>query len=320
MAKIPKRSPSTLAEFKTNILTLRTKLEQIEYLSLIIVNLQDEDERLCIYGEEYEKNRANCDEHIQEMTVFAKDKIKNLGVRPVKWIEYPIVSSVSQYNELKGSFKNDSKLMEWVKWLLSNIEHSVGDYNSTLLEWKFNDRVIRQFELDSHDKGTTNLHNQDEEYIKFIRQWGNAQQLDDDFVDHLERQLKILSIVVPPNKSKIYSFENSIKKSIGKTSPITFFIDEQIKEGEEVWKEAWIKLYNLADIKNTKKENLALHNLGEKNFYLRREMKQTSKNIDHAIEYQEDGALTSKTVSRQDFGSMFRRAMKISRTQSDSPK
>jgi hypothetical protein len=76
----------------------------------------------------------------------------------------------------------------------------------------------------------------------------------------------------------------------------------------------------LADIKNTKKENLALHNLGEKNFYLRREMKQTSKNIDHAIEYQEDGALTFKTVSRQDFGSMFRRAMKISRTQSDSPK
>jgi hypothetical protein len=76
----------------------------------------------------------------------------------------------------------------------------------------------------------------------------------------------------------------------------------------------------LADIKNTKTENLALHNLGEKNFYLRREMKQTSKNLDHAIEYQEDGALTFKTVSRQDFGSMFRRAMKISRTQSDSPK
>ena len=62
--------------------------------------------------------------------------------------------------------------MEWVKWLLSNIEHSVGIYNTTLLEWKFNDRVIRQFELDSHDKGTTNLHNKDEEYIKFIRQWG----------------------------------------------------------------------------------------------------------------------------------------------------
>ena len=36
MAKIPKRSPSTLAEFKTNILTLRTKLEQIEYLAVTI--------------------------------------------------------------------------------------------------------------------------------------------------------------------------------------------------------------------------------------------------------------------------------------------
>jgi hypothetical protein len=319
MTKIPKISPSTLAEFKTNIQTLRTKLEQIEYLSLIILNLQDEDERHCIYGEEYEKNRANCDEHIQEMTVFAKDKIKNLGVRPVKWIEYPIVSSVGQYNELKGSFKNDSKLMEWVKWMLNNIEHSVGDYNSTLLEWKFNDRVIRQFELDSHDKGTTNLHNKDEEYIKFIRQWGNAQQLDDDFVDHLERQLKILSIVVPPNKSKIYSFENSINKSIGKTSPITFFIDEQIKEGEQVWQEAWIKLNNMADMKNTKTENLTLHNFGEKDVYLRREMKQTSNKLDHAIKYKEDGALTTKTITRQDFGRMFRDELKKSRSPSETP-
>ena len=84
MTKIPKISPSTLAEFKTNIQTLRTKLEQIEYLSLIFLNLQDEGQRLCIYGEEYEKNRANCEEHIQEMTVFAKNKIKNLGGRPLK--------------------------------------------------------------------------------------------------------------------------------------------------------------------------------------------------------------------------------------------
>ena len=104
MTKIPKVSPSTLAELKTNILTLRTKLEQIEYLSVVILDLQDEDGRWVTYGDEYEKNRANCDEHIQEMTVFAKDKIKNLGVRPVKWIEYPIVSSVGQYNQLKGSF------------------------------------------------------------------------------------------------------------------------------------------------------------------------------------------------------------------------
>ena len=254
------------------------------------------------------------------MTVFAKNKIKNLGGRPIKWIEYPIVSSVGQYNELKGSFKNDSKLMEWVKWLLSNIEHSVGIYNTTLLEWKFNDRVIRQFELDSHDKGTTNLHGTHEEYIKFIRQWGYAQQLDDDFVDHLERQLKILSIVVPPNKSKIYSFENSRKKSIGQTSPITLFIDEQIKDGKQVWQEAWKKLNNMADMKNTKTENLTLHNLGEIDFYLwRDEMKQTSNKLDHAIKYQVDGALTIKTVTRQDFGRMFRDELKKSRSRSETP-
>ena len=311
MTKIPKVSPSTLAELKTNILTLRTKLEQIEYLSVVLLDFQDEDGRWVTYGEEYEKNKANCEELIQEMTVFAKNKIKNLGGRPIKWIEYPIVSSIGQYNEVKESFKDDGKLLEWVKWLLSNIEHHVLK-SSSFLERTFNDRVLRQLTLDSKDKG--------EEYRKFVMRWGDAQNLDDDFEDYLERQLKVLSLVAPSNTPRNNFIDNSGKKSIGKTSPITFFIDEQIKEGEEVWKEAWIKLYNLADIKNTKKENLALHNLGEKNFYLRREMKQTSKNIDHAIAYQEDGALTFKTVSRQDFGSMFRRAMKISRTQSDSPK
>ena len=311
MTKIPKISPSTLAEFKTNIQTLRTKLEQIEYLSVVLLDFQDEDGRWVTYGEEYEKNKANCEELIQEMTVFAKNKIKNLGGRPIKWIEYPIVSSIGQYNEVKESFKDDGKLLEWVKWLLSNIEHHVLK-SSSFLERTFNDRVLRQLTLDSKDKG--------EEYQKFVKRWGDAQNLEGDFEDYLERQLKVLSLVAPSNTPRNNFIDNSGKKSIGKTSPITFFIDEQIKEGEEVWKEAWIKLYNLADIKNTKKENLALHNLGEKNFYLRREMKQTSKNIDHAIEYQEDGALTFKTVSRQDFGSMFRRAMKISRTQSDSPK
>jgi len=311
MTKISKVSPSTLAELKTNILTLRTKLEQIEYLSVVLLDFQDEDGRWVTYGEEYEKNKANCEELIQEMTVFAKNKIKNLGGRPIKWIEYPIVSSIGQYNEVKESFKDDGKLLEWVKWLLSNIEHHVLK-SSSFLERTFNDRVLRQLTLDSKDKG--------EEYQKFVKRWGDAQNLEGDFEDYLERQLKVLSLVAPSNTPRNNFIDNSGKKSIGKTSPITFFIDEQIKEGEEVWKEAWIKLYNLADIKNTKKENLALHNLGEKNFYLRREMKQTSKNIDHAIAYQEDGALTFKTVSRQDFGSMFRRAMKISRTQSDSPK
>jgi hypothetical protein len=45
MTKIPKVSPSTLTELLTNMLTLRTKLEQIEYLSVVILDLQDEDAR-----------------------------------------------------------------------------------------------------------------------------------------------------------------------------------------------------------------------------------------------------------------------------------
>ena len=114
MTKIPKISPSTLTEFKINIQTLRTKIEQIEYLSLIILNLQDEGERFCIYGEDYEKNRVIYEEQIQEMTVFSKNKIKILGGRPLKWIEYPVVSSIGQYNEVKESFKDDGKLQEWV--------------------------------------------------------------------------------------------------------------------------------------------------------------------------------------------------------------
>ena len=311
MTKISKVSPSTLAELKTNILTLRTKLEQIEYLSVVLLDFQDEDGRWVTYGEEYEKNKANCEELIQEMTVFAKNKIKNLGGRPIKWIEYPIVSSIGQYNEVKESFKDDGKLQEWVKWLLSNIEHHVRK-SSSFLERTFNDRVLRQLTLDSKDKG--------EEYQKFVKRWGDAQNLEGDFEDYLERQLKVLSLVAPSNTPRNNFIDNSGKKSIGKTSPITFFIDEQIKEGEEVWKEAWSKLYKQAQKKLTDNEELTIWHIGEFSVFLRKAFKQTSKGLDHAVEYQEGESLEWKKVVRQSFGSMFRRALKKSRTQSDSPK
>ena len=48
-------------------------------------------------------------------------------------------------------------------------------------------------------------------------------------------------------------------------------------------------------------------------------MKQTSNKLDHAIEYFEDGALTTKTVTRQDFGRMFRDALQKSRSRSETP-
>ena len=237
MTKIPKISPSTLTEFKINIQTLRTKLEQIEYLSLIILNLQVEDERLCIYGEEYEKNRAICEEHIQEMTVFAKNKIKNLGGRPLKWIEYPIVSSIGQYNEIKESFKDDGKLQQWVKWLLSNIEHHVRK-SSSYLERTFNDRVLRQLTLDSTDKG--------EEYGKFVKRWGDAQNLEGDFEDYLERQLKVLSLGMSTTKKENHELSSSLEElSSGSYKPHTLFIAHEKQSGKKRG-DAWNKLKRLA--------------------------------------------------------------------------
>ncbi|SVE16061.1 uncharacterized protein METZ01_LOCUS468915, partial [marine metagenome] len=121
-----------------------------------------------------------------------------------------------------------------------------------------------------------------------------------------------------PIPQSVFKKENS---QLGQVrSPITFFIEEQIKSGEQEWQKAWKELNNMADMKNTKTENLTLHNFGEKDVYLcRDEMKQTSNKLDHAIKYQVDGALTTKTVTRQDFGRMFRDELKKSRSRSETP-
>jgi len=120
-----------------------------------------------------------------------------------------------------------------------------------------------------------------------------------------------------PIPQSVFKKENS---QLGQVrSPITYFIKEQIKSGEQEWQKAWKKLYDMADAKNTKTENLTLHNFGVKDVYLwRDEMKQTSNKLDHAIKYQVDGALTIKTVTRQDFGRMFRHAKEKSES-SETP-
>ena len=111
------------------------------------------------------------------------------------------------------------------------------------------------------------------------------------------------------------------KRKFFKNSPISIFIDEQISNGEYEWREAWLELWgNIAENKNAKIEDMKLYSFGEKYAFLRRKMKHTSNKLDYAIEYQEDGIPTFKTVSRQSFGRMFRRSLKISRTPSDSPK
>jgi hypothetical protein len=106
-----------------------------------------------------------------------------------------------------------------------------------------------------------------------------------------------------------------------KNSPISIFIEEQISNGNDEWQKAWKELREvIADPKNTKTEDMKLHTFGEKSAFIRRAMKQASTKLDYAVEYQEDGVPSIKTVARQDFGRMFRKALKKSRTLSDSPK
>ena len=123
----------------------------------------------------------------------------------------------------------------------------------------------------------------------------------------LKQKVRLRQALLPPPKEKFLK--------------ILLFIDEQISNGRYEWQKTWLDLReNIADDKNTKQEDLTLRTFGEKNVLIRRTMKQTSKILDYAIEYQEGDMPTFKTVSRQDFGRMFRRSLKISRTPSDSPK
>jgi len=127
----------------------------------------------------------------------------------------------------------------------------------------------------------------------------------------------------PPSQLKdtfVTSTITTPKRKILKNSPISIFIDEQISNGRYEWQKAWKELReNIADDKNTKTEDMKLHTFGEKAAFIRRTMKHTSNKFDYAIEYQEDGVPTIKTVAKQDFGRMFRDALKKSRSRSETP-
>jgi len=286
--------PLNLADFKKYTQTFRTKLEQIEYLV----------ENKLVVQNELEQNKnigGNNNALMLEMVDYAENEIKKLGGKPEKWIEYPLVTNVHDFNARKESMKDEGRLLEWVKWLLNNVEPPVEENEGIKkdLGWSYNDRVLRQAKLDCIEQG--------KEYVEL--KW-DASNLDDDFVHHLERQLKTNTDLLTPKP----------KRNFSRISPISIYIDEQISNGEDDWKKAWTEISEkIAEKKNTKTENLTLHNLGGKDVYLRRKMKQTSKKLDHAIEYQEDGVPTIKTVSRQDFGRMFREALKKSRSRSETP-
>ena len=288
--------PLNLADFKKYTQTFRTKLEQIEYLA----------ENKLVVQNELEQNKnigGNNNALMLEMVDYAENEIKKLGGKPEKWIEYPLVTNVHDFNVRKESMKDEGRLLEWVKWLLNNVEPPVEENEGIKkdLGWSYNDRVLRQAKLDCIEQG--------KEYVEL--KW-DALNLDDDFVDHLERQLKTNTDLLTPKP----------KRNFSRSSPISIFIDEQISNGRYEWQKAWSDLReNIAADKNTIQEDLTLRTFGEKTIFIRRTMKQTSKKLDYAIEYQEDedDVPTFKTVSRQDFGRMYREELKKSRSRSETP-
>ena len=173
--------PLNLADFKKYTQTFRTKLEQIEYLA----------ENKLVVQNELEQNKnigGNNNALMLEMVDYAENEIKKLGGKPEKWIEYPLVTNVHDFNVRKESMKDEGRLLEWVKWLLNNVEPPVEENEGIKkdLGWSYNDRVLRQAKLDCIEQG--------KEYVEL--KW-DALNLDDDFVDHLERQLKTNTDLLP---------------------------------------------------------------------------------------------------------------------------
>ena len=116
-----------------------------------------------------------------------------------------------------------------------------------------------------------------------------------------------------PIPQSVFKKENS---QLGQVrSPITYFIKEQINEGKQVWQDVWSELDKLAQNTKTKPEDMLSHQIGEFSVFLKKaEHEERTKGKDYAIEYEVDGSTKKKIVTRQDFSSMFRRALKKSRT------
>ena len=205
--------PITLAELTNVTQSFSTSLEQIEYLAVTILGLQKK-------LKQNKTNENDDNELILEMIKFAENEIKNLGGRPVTWLKYPLVTNVHDYNELKGRLKDDGKLLEWIKYLYSNVERSDQEHDG-ILGWRFNDRVLRQAELDSIEK--------DEDDDIFSQLLWEALDVEDDFVEHLERQLKsdIGLLPLPPSDRRDTVIGIS---HVQDTTHEQFFSDKKIHE------------------------------------------------------------------------------------------
>jgi len=191
MENIVNRIPSTIDELKQNTRSFTTKSEQIEYLAEIKYVFQR------AMSQDKNKDTDNYSSDIKKIIKYAEKEINNLGGKPEKWIEYPLVTNITDYNEIKRSMKEEGRLNEWVEWMLSNVEPSEKEHIGIkeILVWSYNDSVLRQAKLDCIE--------QDKEYNELL--W-NALNLDDEFVEHLKRQLKKEDVTVSRGVSTVKYF------------------------------------------------------------------------------------------------------------------
>ena len=237
MKNIVNPIPSTIDELKQSTQSFKTKSEQIEYLADIKyffqrAMIQDKNIENCdlddaiqdlkkklehpervdieqirsIYKKLSEvrdtinsnkKDPENYSSDIKKIIKSAEKEINNLGGKPEKWIEYPLVTNITDYNEIKRSMKEEGRLNEWVEWMLSNVEPSEKEHIGIkeILVWSYNDSVLRQAKLDCIE--------QNKEYNELLR---NALSLDDEFVEHLKRQLNKENVTVSRGVSTVKFF------------------------------------------------------------------------------------------------------------------
>jgi hypothetical protein len=195
--------PSTTDELIKNTRSFKTKSEQIEYLADIKHVFERDRSQDENKDTEYTSSEKN------KIIKYAEKEINNLGGKPEKWIEYTLVTNITDYNEIKRRMKEEGRLNGWVEWMLSNLEPSEKEHIGIkeILGWRYNDSVIRQARLDYIE--------QDKEYAELS--W-NALNLDDEFVEHLKRQLNKedlnISRVVSPMK---YFADNNFHELVLRT-------------------------------------------------------------------------------------------------------
>ena len=306
--------PSTIDELKQKIQSSSTELEKVEYLAEIqyvyqIALSQNESnessdlddaiqdmEKKVAHPERVDneqirselkklievsnkinsnkKDQENFSSDIKKIIYYAEKEIKKLGGKPEKWIEYPLVTNVHDFNVRKESMKDEGRLLEWVKWLLNNVELPVEENEGIKkdLGWSYNDRVLRQAKLDCIEQG--------KEYV--VQKW-DASNLDNDFVDHLERQLKTNTDLLPsPPENKHASVaayptppENNLFKKFekiyisNKRKPHSAFVVVAKTLMKIKRSEAWKELVDLAQ-KSTGYTGVILPGFGKSKIYLRR--------------------------------------------------